>query len=75
MPGILGGLLMADGLGWATYLWQPAAVFLFPAIAAVGALAEFPLQIWVIVMGVNNERWAKQAQTAGPVAADGAAAV
>ena len=65
LPRILGVLLMIDGLGWATYLSPPLGHALFSFIAAASALAEIPLQFWLIVKGVNSERWIEQARGAG----------
>ena len=61
LPRILGVLLAIDGLGWATYMYPPMANHLFPFIAAASALAEIPLQLWLVVMGVNPQRWKQQA--------------
>ncbi|HLV96188.1 MAG TPA: DUF4386 domain-containing protein [Candidatus Acidoferrales bacterium] len=61
LPRILGVLLAIDGLGWMMYVVPPFATHLFPFIAAASALAEIPLQLWLIVMGVNAERWKQQA--------------
>ena len=61
LPRILGVLLAIDGLGWATYMYPPMANHLFPFIAAASALAEIPLQLWLVVMGVNPQRWKEQA--------------
>ena len=65
LPRILGVLLLIDGLGWMLYLLPPLAQQLFPLIAVAAGLAEFPLEIWLIVMGVNNERWKQQAGATG----------
>jgi hypothetical protein len=54
-------LLAIDGLGWATYMYPPLACYLFPFIAAASALAEIPLQLWLVVTGVNPQRWKEQA--------------
>jgi hypothetical protein len=62
LPRILGVLLAIDGLGWVTYLYPPLAYHLFiPYIAAASALGEVPLEFWLIVMGVNAQRWKEQA--------------
>lgn len=63
MPRILGVLLMLDGLGWTLYVWPPLATFLFPVIAVVSAVAELPMQFWLIVFGVNSERWHEQVRS------------
>lgn len=60
LPRVLGALLMLDGLGWMLYVWPPLATFLFPVIAVVSGLAEAPLQLWLIVFGVNSQRWYEQ---------------
>ncbi|MBZ5652795.1 MAG: DUF4386 domain-containing protein [Acidobacteriia bacterium] len=65
LPRILGVLLAIDGLGWVTYMVPPLATHLFPFIAAASALAEIPLQLWLVVMGVNAQRWEEQASAAG----------
>jgi Domain of unknown function (DUF4386) len=61
LPRILGLLLAISGLGWVTYLSPPLAHHLFPFIAAASALGEIPLELWLIVMGVNVQRWKEQA--------------
>jgi len=66
LPRILGVLLMISGLGWVTYLYPPLATRLFfPFIAAASAVGEIPLELWLIVMGVNVQRWKEQASAAG----------
>jgi len=65
LPRVFGVLLMLDGLGWMTYIAPPFAVHLFPVIAAVSGLAELPLPLWLLIVGVNAERWNEQAAAAG----------
>ncbi len=66
LPRILGVLLAIGGLGWVTYLYPPVAYHLFiPYIAAASALGEVPLEFWLIVMGLNAQRWKEQASAAG----------
>jgi hypothetical protein len=55
-------LLAIDGLAWMTYMWPPLGHYLFPIIAVASGLAEIPLQLWLLVFGVNNERWKAQAE-------------
>jgi hypothetical protein len=62
MPRILGVLLAIDGLGWMTYMWPPLGRYLFLPIAIACGLAEIPLQLWLLIFGVNNERWKAQAE-------------
>ncbi len=66
LPRVLGVLLAIAGLGWMTYLSPPLAVHLFfPYIAGASALGEIPLMVWLLVMGVNAQRWKEQASAAG----------
>jgi hypothetical protein len=65
LPRILGALLAIDGLGWMLYLSPPFAQQLFPLIALAAGLAEFPLLFWLLVVGVNAERWKEQESRAG----------
>ncbi len=65
LPRILGVLSAISGLGFVTYLYPPLAYYLFlPYIAAASALGEIPLELWLIVMGVNVQRWQWQASAA-----------
>ena len=65
LPRTLGVLLAIDGLGFVTYLYPPFAYHLFfPYIAVASALGEIPLELWLIVMGVNAQRWKEQASAA-----------
>jgi hypothetical protein len=65
LPRVLGLLLMISGLGWVTHLYPPLVAHLSFFIAAASALGEIPLELWLIVMGVNNQRWKEQAS--GPL--------
>jgi len=62
LPRILGVLLAISGLGYLTYLYPPLAYYLFfPYIVVASALGEIPLELWLIVMGVDAQRWKEQA--------------
>jgi hypothetical protein len=60
-PRLIGVLLMLDGLGWMSFLWPPFASAIYPLIAIVAAFGEIPLLLWLLVFGVNNQRWQEQA--------------
>jgi len=64
LPRILGVLLAISGLGWMTYLYPPLTHHVYPFIVAASALGEIPLELWLIVMGVNAQRWQEQATAA-----------
>ena len=66
LPRILGVLLAISGLGYMIYLYPPLAYHLFmPYLAAASALGEIPLELWLMVMGVNEQRWKEQVSAAG----------
>ncbi len=62
LPRILGVLLVLDGVGWAAFLWPPLATALYSVISVVAAFAELPLALWLLVVGVNVQRWKEQAE-------------
>src|SRR5262250_3140782 len=65
LPRILGVLLAIAGVGWMIYLVPPVANRLFmPYIAGASALGEIPLELWLIVMAVNAQRWRELASSA-----------
>ena len=57
LPRILGVLVALAGLGWETLLSPPFANSLYTYIQVLGVLAEASLMLWLLVMGVNAERW------------------
>jgi hypothetical protein len=61
LPRILGVLGILGGLGWLTFLYPPLAYRLFPYIAAVGLLGAAAMVVWLLVFGVNEQRWQEQA--------------
>jgi hypothetical protein len=66
LPRVLGVLMAFGGLGWLTFLSPPLASYLSPYNRGVGALGEGSLTLWLIVMGVNEQRWkAQQASAPG----------
>ena len=65
LPKILGILFAIAGMGWSLYLFPPFAVSIFPVIAALSAMGEIPLELWLIVKSVNEQRWNEQAAAAG----------
>jgi hypothetical protein len=63
LPRILGVLLMLAGLGWLIFL-SPLANHLSTYLQVLGFLAELSLCLWLLVMGVNVQRWKEQAGAA-----------
>jgi hypothetical protein len=61
LPRILGVAMAIAGLGWLAFLFPAAPNSLSIAIEIIGFLAELSLCLWLLVMGVNVERWKQQA--------------
>jgi hypothetical protein len=66
LPRILGAPMTIAGLGWLTYVSPPLANHLSPYNLASGILGEGLLMLWLLVMGVNEQRWKEQASAGGP---------
>lgn len=65
LPRILGVLMALAGLGYLIFLWPPLADHLFfPYLAIAGVVGEGSLTLWLLVMGLNVERWNEQANGA-----------
>jgi Domain of unknown function (DUF4386) len=65
LPRILGVFMAISGVAYQAFLSPPLADYLFPyVIAPAGALGELSLILWLLVMGVNVERWKEQARAA-----------
>ncbi len=65
LPRFLGVLMVLAGLGWLLFLSPSLANYIANAIEALGVLAEASLMLWLLVMGVNEQRWNKQAYPRG----------
>jgi hypothetical protein len=64
LPRFLGVLMALAGLGWLTFLYPPLAHSLSPYVLVLGFLAELLLMLWLLVKGVNVQRWKEQASAA-----------
>ena len=60
LPRILGALMAFAGLGWMTYLSPQFAGHLSPYNLAAGVFGQESLMLWLLVKGVNDQRWKQQ---------------
>lgn len=70
LPRILGALMALAGAGWlinslASFLSAPLANRVWPYVVAAAILGEGLLTLWLLVRGVNAQRWNEQASAAG----------
>jgi hypothetical protein len=61
LPRTLGVLMAIGGLSWLTFASPSLAKYLSPYNFAPGILAEGLLTLWLLVFGVNEQRWKEQA--------------
>jgi hypothetical protein len=62
LPPILGGLMLFAGVGWLTFISPALVKHLFPYNLAPGIIGEGALTLWLVVKGVNEQRWLEQAR-------------
>lgn len=65
LPRILGGLMVLAGLGWLTFLMLAPTNHLVPYLEGLGILAEGLLMLWLLIFGVNPQRWRQRAGEVG----------
>jgi hypothetical protein len=61
LPRLLGILMSLAGLSWLVFLAPPLAHYLDPYIRISGIIGELSLTLWLLVIGVNHQRWQDQA--------------
>ena len=62
MPRFIGVLTMISGVGWLAFLWPPLATALWPRVLLPLDVGELALVLWLLIAGVNAERWHEQAR-------------
>ena len=65
LPRILGLGMVIGGLGWLTFISSPLANQLSPFNMLPGVLGEGALTLWLLIKGVNVDRWKEQAGLTG----------
>jgi hypothetical protein len=64
LPRMLGVPMAIAGVSWLTFLSTPVASHLSPYNVACGVLGEGLVMLWLLMMGVNVQRWKEQASAA-----------
>jgi len=64
LPPLLGILMVAAGAGWMTFLSPWLAAHLSPYHYIMGGIGEGLLTLWLLIIGVDEERWKQAAATA-----------
>jgi len=65
LPRILGVLMVLAGLSYVLFLSPPLARSLQPYILVFPGVGQISLCLWLLVIGVNAQRWEKQASATG----------
>lgn len=61
LPRLIGVLIAVAGVGWLTFLYPPLSTFLLSPLEVLGFAAEAALMAWLIIFGVNEQRWRERA--------------
>ena len=64
LPRWLGMLVMVAGLGWLTFLYPPLGYRVFMIIAPIGLLSALVKIAWLLIRGVDEDKWKKQVRAA-----------
>jgi hypothetical protein len=67
LPRTLGVLMAFGGLGWLTFVSPTLAKSLSPYNLFPGILGEGVLTVWLLIFGLNVQRWNEQASAVKPV--------
>ena len=60
LPRVIGVLIALAGMGWLLYLAPPVANALMTYLEVLGFVAEASFMLWLLVRGVDNDRWYAQ---------------
>jgi hypothetical protein len=57
LPRFVGALMVFAGLGWLTFASPPLVNSLYPYVLLPGLLGEGCLTVWLLLMGVDAQKW------------------
>jgi hypothetical protein len=60
LPRVLGLLMALGGLGWLTFFLPALSKQLYPYNMAPGIIGEAALTLWLLAVGLNEQRWKEQ---------------
>ncbi|HEV7593448.1 MAG TPA: DUF4386 domain-containing protein [Gemmatimonadaceae bacterium] len=60
LPRVLGLLMALGGLGWLTFFLPALSKQLYPYNMAPGIVGEAALTLWLLAVGLNEQRWKEQ---------------
>jgi len=63
-PRFLGVLAALGGAGWLAYVWPPLGARIFVPAAALGLLGAVATIAWLLIVGIDEERWTAEARAA-----------
>lgn len=61
LPRVLGVLMAIGGLSWLTFFSPSLTTQLYPYNLAPGIFGEGVLTLWLLAMGLNEQKWIEQA--------------
>lgn len=65
LPRFLAPLLAFAGVGWLTFFSPSLSSLLYPYVLFPGLIGEGVLTLWLLVKGVDAERWTEQSSAGG----------
>jgi hypothetical protein len=63
LPRTVGILMIITGIGWLTFIAPTVAARLLPINLIAGVTGELVMILWLLVKGVDEERWSEVAGT------------
>ena len=67
LPRWLGALTMLSALGWLTYFYPPLGSRVFTFAAPVGLLSVVVMILWLLIRGVDEDKWRARAAAASDI--------
>ncbi len=65
LPRVFGVISIIASMGWLTYLYQPLAQRYSTYVLLLGLLGAVAMTLWLLIVGVDEQRWREQAQRSG----------